>query len=155
MAAAEGARPALVQEDYAKVPRFLRIPASALKEHNELEVTIRADSGRRSGMPVVWVGPQSEVEPLYRTEFLLRVGSSAVVTVFSLIVGMFAAVLWISQTDPRPEYRGQRDNLYLYAAIAEFSWALFVGDSLIERPPLPWAYWAIAVNMVLGVWLSA
>ena len=144
-----------IQEDYAKVPRFMHIPANVLKEHNLLEVTIRSDSGRRSGMPVVWVGPQIDVEPLYRKEFLLRVGSSAVVTVFSLIVGLFAAVLWISQTDPRPEHRGKRDNLYLYAAIAEFSWALFIGDSLIERPPLAWAYWSIAVNMVLGVWLSA
>lgn len=142
-------------DDYAKVPRYIRIPPNVLMPHNHLEVVIRSDSGRRSGMPVVWVGPKSDVEPLYSQEFAWRVGSSAVLTMFSLIVGLFAAVLWISQTDPRPEHRGVRDNLYLFAAMAEFSWAFFIGDTLIERPPLPWNYWSIAVNMALGVWLSS
>lgn len=141
--------------DYAKVPRFIRIPPSVLMDHNRLEVEIRSDSGRRSGMPVVWAGPTAEVESLYRGEFALRVGGSAVFTVFSLVVGVFAAVLWLTQTDPRPERRGVRDNLYLYAAVAEFSWAFFIGDTLIERPPLPWAWWSVVVNLVLGVWLSA
>lgn len=141
--------------DYAKVPRFIRIPPSVLMDHNRLEVEIRSDSGRRSGMPVVWAGPTAEVESLHRGEFALRVGGSAVFTVFSLVVGVFAAVLWLTQTDPRPERRGVRDNLYLYAAVAEFSWAFFIGDTLIERPPLPWAWWSVVVNLVLGVWLSA
>lgn len=60
--------------DYAKVPRFIRIPADLLLPHNQLEVVIRSDSGRRSGMPVVWVGPVSGVEDLYRKEFAFRVG---------------------------------------------------------------------------------
>lgn len=141
--------------DYAKVPRFIRIPADLLLPHNQLEVVIRSDSGRRSGMPVVWVGPVSGVEDLYRKEFAFRVGGSAILAVFSLVVGAFAAVLWISQTDPRPERRGVRDNLYLFAALAEFSWAFFVGDTLIERTPLPWAWWSVVVNMSLGVWMSA
>ncbi len=141
--------------DYAKVPRLIRIPPSVLKARNVLEVVLRCDSGRRAGMPEVWVGTTQTVEPLYRTEFALRVGGSAVFTVFSLVVGAFAAVLWLTQTDPRPEYRGMRDNLYLYAALAEFSWAFFIGDTLIERPPLPWTGWSVLVNLVLGVWLSA
>lgn len=141
--------------DYAKVPRLIRIPPSVLQPHNQLEVVIRSDSGRRSGMPAVWVGPALEVEPLYRQEYALRVGGSAVFTVFSLMVGAFAAVLWLTQTDPRPEHRGVRDNLYLYAAMAEFSWAVFIGDTLIERAPLPWAWWSVVVNLVLGVWLSS
>lgn len=141
--------------DYAKVPRLIRIPPSVLQPHNQLEVVIRSESGRRSGMPAVWVGPTQAVEPLYRQEFALRVGGSAVFTVFSLVVGAFAAVLWLTQTDPRPEQRGVRDNLYLYAAMAEFSWAVFIGDTLIERPPLPWVWWSVVVNLVLGVWLSS
>lgn len=141
--------------DYAKIPRYLRIPPHVLMQQNQLEVVIRSDSGRRSGMPVVWVGPTQAVENLYRQEFAIRVGGSVVLTVFSLLVGIFAAVLWITQTDPRPERRGLRDNLYLFAALAEFSWAFFVGDTLIERPPLPWVWWSMLVNMALGLWLAS
>lgn len=141
--------------DYAKIPRFVRIPPGVLVAHNQLEVTIRSESGRRSGMPAVWVGPKDELEPLYQREFAIRVGGSGVFTVFSLVVGVFAFVLWVSQTDPRPERRGMRDRLYLFAAVAEFSWALFIGDTLIERPPLPWAWWSVVINTVLAVWLSA
>nr|WP_315490289.1 histidine kinase [uncultured Rhodoferax sp.] len=141
--------------DYAKIPRFVRIPPGALLAHNQLEVTIRSESGRRSGMPAVWVGPKDEVDPLYQREFAIRVGGSGVFTVFSLVVGVFAFVLWVSQTDPRPERRGMRDSLYLFAALAEFAWAFFIGDTLIERPPLPWAWWSVAINTTLAVWLCA
>jgi signal transduction histidine kinase len=143
------------RDDYAKIPHFVRIPASVLLPHNQLDVTIRSDGGRRSGMPVVWVGPTEELEPLYWREFVVRVAGGGVLTVFSLMVGAFAFVLWISQTDPRPERRGVRDNLYLFAAMAEFSWAFIIGDTLIERPPLPWSSWSVVINMMLGIWLSS
>jgi signal transduction histidine kinase len=145
----------LVQGDYAKVPRTIRIAPSLLLPRNHLEVTILAESGHRSGMSQVWVGPRDAVDPIYQAEFALRVGGSVVLTAFSLMVGIFSGALWLSQTDPRPEQRGIRDPLYLYAAVAECAWALFVGDSLIERLPLSWPWWSVVTNMALGVWLSA
>ena len=141
--------------DYAKAPRFMLIPPNLLLTHNHLEVTIRSDSGRRSGVPVVQVGPKDELEPTYRREFGLRVVGTGVLSVFSLVVGTLAFVLWVSQTDPRPEQRGVRDSVYLYAALAEFAWAFFVADGLMERPPVPWKWWSIAINMALGIWLSS
>ena len=141
--------------DYAKIPRFVRIPAGVLLPHNQLEITIRSDSGRRSGVPVVWVGPKDELEPVYQQELAIRVGGSGVLAVFSLIVGAFACVLWISQTDPRPDRRGMRDRLYLFAALAEFAWAFFIGDTLVERPPLPWQWWSVATNTALAIWLGS
>ena len=141
--------------DYAKAPRLLLIPPNLLLSDNHLEVTIRSDSGRRSGVPVVLVGPRDELEPAYRKEFGLRVVGTGVLSVFSLVVGTFAFVLWVSQTDPRPELRGVRDSVYLYAALAEFAWAFFVADGLIERPPIHWKWWSIAINMALGIWLSS
>jgi hypothetical protein len=133
----------------------LLIPPNLLLTHNRLEVTIRSDSGRRSGVPVVQVGPRDELEPSYRREFGLRVVGTGVLSVFSLVVGTLAFVLWVSQTDPRPEQRGVRDSVYLYAALAEFAWAFFVADGLMERPPVPWKWWSIAINMALGIWLSS
>ena len=145
-----------VSSDFAKIPRFVSIPPGLLMPlHNQLEITIRSESGRRSGVPSVWVGPKETVEPIYHRAYATRVGGSGVLTVFSLIVGTLAFVLWISQTDPRPEHRGKRDRLYLYAALAEFSWAFFIGDTLIEQPPLPWVWWSVTINMALAIWLSS
>ena len=141
--------------DYAKAPRFLLIPPNLLLTHNHLEITIRSDSGRRAGVPVVQVGPKDEVEPAYRKEFGLRVVGTGVLCVFSLIVGTLAFVLWLSQTDPRPERRGVRDSVYLYAALAEFAWAFLLADGLMERPPVHWTWWSVALNTALGIWLSS
>ncbi len=141
--------------DYAKIPRLVRIPSGVLRPHNQLEVSIHSESGRRSGMPVVWVGPKKDLDHTYQQEFALRVGGYGVLTVFSLLVGAYALVLWISQTDPRPKRRGMRDRLYLFAATAEFSWAFYIADNLIERPPLPWQWWYVAINMALGLWMGS
>lgn len=141
--------------DYAKAPRFLLIPPNLLLTHNHLEITIRSDSGRRAGVPVVQVGPKDEVEPAYRKEFGLRVVGTGVLCVFSLIVGTLAFVLWLSQTDPRPERRGVRDSVYLYAALAEFAWAFLLADGLVEQPPVHWRWWSAGINTALGIWLSS
>ncbi len=141
--------------DYAKIPRLIHIPTGVLLASNQLEVTIHSESGRRSGMPIVWVGPQKDLEPIFQREFALRVGGYGVLTVFSLIVGTFSLLLWVSQTDPRADRRGRRDRLYLFAALAEFSWAFFIADNLIEHPPLPWQWWYVATNMALGVWIGS
>lgn len=58
--------------------------------------------------------------------------------VFSLIVGASSCVLWIWQTDPYPDRRGMRHRLYLFAALADFSWVFLIGDMLVERPSSGW-----------------
>jgi signal transduction histidine kinase len=141
--------------DFAKEPRLLIIPTGLLQAHNRLELAIRADIGRRSGVPVVLLGPKDEVEDRTKLEMDVRLASSVVVTVFSLIFGLFAIVLWVTQTDPRPNQRQTHDNLYLFAALAELSWAFFIGDVFFNKPPFAWVWWAMAVNMALGIWLSS
>jgi signal transduction histidine kinase len=100
------------------------------------------------------LGPIDEIKSRVQFDMDLRLTSSVVVIVFSLLVGLFAMVLWFTQTDPRPKQINNRDNLYLFAAVAEFSWALFVGDTFVSQPPLPWVVWAIVTNLALGLWLS-
>jgi signal transduction histidine kinase len=140
--------------DFAKLPRLIKIPKGLLLLKNQLLLVIRADVGRRSGIPVVLLGPVEEVKSRVQFNMDLRLTSSVVVIVFSLLVGLFAMVLWMTQTDPRPKQDKTRDNLYVFAAIAEFSWAAFVGDTFVSQPPLPWTNWAILTNLALGLWLS-
>ena len=141
--------------DFAKEPRLLIIPTGLLRAHNQLEIAIRADIGRRSGVPVVMLGPRDEVEDRTKLEMDMRVASSMVMTVFSVSFGLFAMVLWVTQTDPRPNQSQSRDNLYLFAALAELSWSFFIGDAFFAKPPVAWVWWAMAKNMALGIWLSS
>jgi signal transduction histidine kinase len=143
------------RSDFAKLPRLINLPKGYLQPKNQLVVAIRSDVGRRSGVPVILLGPVDEVKNRVQLYVDWRLNSSLVVIVFSLLVASFAMVLWVTQTDPRPQQGKKRDRLYLFAAIAEFSWALYVGDTFVASPPLTWVAWAIATNLALGLWLSA
>lgn len=138
--------------DHSQVPRRIALPSGLLREANLLQVRIRADGGRRAGVPVPLVGPAAQVRELYRVAYAWRFTGSLVVVILSLVVGTVALVLWLTQTDPaRPHAR--RDSLYLYAAAAEFSWALRVASVLIEEPPLAWPLWGTLVALALGAWV--
>lgn len=140
--------------DYAKEPRMVTIPAALLQAHNQLEIAIRADISRRSGVPVVVLGPRDEVESRAYVEMDVRLASSLIVTAFSLILGLLAIVLWFTQTDPRPNQPRVRDKLFLFAGLAELSWAFFISDAFFYKPPVTWVWWAVATNLALGLWLS-
>lgn len=63
---------------YTKIPRFVRIPwPGVLLTHDQLEITIRSESGRHSGVPELWVSPKDELEPVYQSELAIRVGAPA------------------------------------------------------------------------------
>jgi len=141
--------------DFAKLPRLINIPKGFLQAKNQLIVSIRSDVGRRAGVPVVRLGPMDEIKRSVQLYMDWRVNSSVVVIVFSLLVAAFAMVLWLTQTDPRPQQGEKRDRLYLYAAVAESSWAMYVGDTFVASPLLPWVAWAILINLALALWLCA
>jgi signal transduction histidine kinase len=138
-------------DDYAKAPRLVDVPAAAVGEHNLLRVQIRADSGRRGGLGTVVIGPDNEVDPLYRADLVEQNGSSLAVMVLSLIVAATALALWLTQQDPRHK-PGRRDPVYLFVCIAELAWALRVGNVLIDQPPLPWRPWSILMVAGLACW---
>ena len=140
-------------DDYGQVPRAMALPPQLLKKNNLLHIRIRADSGRRGGVPIVVVGPDYEVDALYNAEYRWRVTGSEVVVILSLLVGTIALALWFTQTDPTQPGRLRRDPLYLFAGLAELSWALRVGTVLIEQPPLPWSLWGPLSAVALGGWV--
>ena len=139
-------------EDYAKAPQYVSIPTRLLARENVFRVQLRADGGRRGGLATLVVGPASEVRPLYREAFRLRLFASMAVTIFSLMVGAVALVLWATQTDPAQLHTDRRDPVFLFAAVAEICWALRVGDIAIENPPLPWPLWGVVVTAAFAGW---
>lgn len=137
--------------DYAKGPQYVTVPPQLLMSENLLRVVVRADGGRRGGLARPVLGPQSEVWPLYLETYWTRVGASVVIAVFSVLVGGMALALWVTQRDW--QHGGRRDAIYLSAALAEFCWALRVGDVLIERPPLDWPVWGVVVTVAFAGWI--
>ena len=138
--------------DFGLVPRTLALPLHLLKKDNLLRVRIRADAGRRAGVPVVVVGPDHEIDALYKSAHKWRVTSSQVIVVLSLLVSALALALWFTQTEPNHLGHPVRDKLYLFAGLAELCWAWRVSMVLVEQPTLPWLVWGTLYIAALGGW---
>lgn len=137
--------------DYAKAPQYVSVPARLLQPRNELRVVVAGESGRRGGLSSVFAGPDGEVWPLYDRAYFWRMTASLAVAVFSLLVGAIALILWTTQADRGPG-GWRRDSIYLAAGVAEFCWALRVGDIFIDHPPLPWPAWGVLVTAAFAGW---
>lgn len=138
--------------DVSKAPQYVPVPARLLQRDNLIRIDVRGDGGRRGGLSSVVVGPESEVRPLFDVANRWRMSASLVVAVFSLMMGTMALVLWATQTDPASA-TPVRDSIYLSAGLAEFCWALRVGDIAIEHPPLPWPAWGVVVTAAFAGWI--
>lgn len=142
--------------DSGQVPRYIALPPGLLRSSNQVVVQIRADVGRRAGLAPLHIGPAAEVAPLYHRAHGWRYTGSVVVVCVSLLVGLVALVLWATQheigdgTGP-----ARRDAIYLWAAVAELTWTLRVGDVLIDSPPWPWPWWGLVPVLALAVWAVA
>lgn len=151
----EGDLDSFDKDDYGQVPRLITIPAGLLRLDNTIHVRVRADASRRAGVASSWVGPGEDIQPLYEREHLQRVTGTRVVVVICLLVGTMALALWWTQVNPAQPQGWQRDPLYLFAALAEYSWGLRVGGVLLESPPLSRLWWDILAIETLGVWVGA
>ena len=138
--------------DYSKGPQYVSIPARLLQTDNVIRIRLRADGGRRGGLSSLVVGPDDEVLPLFEQADRWRMSASLVVAVISMLLGTLALVLWATQfeagTGPT-----ERDSIYLSAGVAEFCWALRVGDIAIEHPPLPWPAWGVVMTAAFAGWI--
>ena len=144
--------------DYAKEPHYIAISPGLLRPDNLLHVRIRADVGRRGGLALVTLGPEEEVQALFRHEYLWRTAGSSAVVILSLLVGLGALALWATQVDPSVSgrrKRPRRDRLYLFAGVAELCWTVSVSDAIIESPPLPWPWWGMVVITAAIVWVCS
>ena len=137
--------------DYSLLPCYVILPSEWLRSHNLLQVHVRADTGRRGGLAQVTVGPVDAVYEEYSKFYGWTAVAAAIVAMFSLVVGVIALSLWVTQVD-RSESGRRRDPLYLYAGLAEVVWSIGVGYVLVERPPLPWPWWGLISIFSLGTW---
>jgi signal transduction histidine kinase len=138
--------------DYSKAPQYVSIPAQLLQPDNVIRIHVRADGGRRGGLSSLVVGPDDEVQPMFEVASRWRMSASMAVAIFSLLVGTLALVLWATQLEAGAG-SATRDSIYLSAGVAEFCWALRVGDIAIEHPPLPWPAWGVVMTAAFAGWI--
>lgn len=143
--------------DYAKAPRFVPVPATLLRRgENQLQVRIRADTGRRAGLSTLVMGPADDVRgELFTSAYAWRFTGSVLLAAFSLVVGLTAFALWLTQLDTSAVGGVRREGVYLWAALAEFCWALRVGDGAIPNPPLPWIAWGMLMTACYSGWAAS
>ena len=143
--------------DYAKAPIYLPIPAQLLHPgENLLQIRIRADSGRRAGLAVPTIGPAVPVRgSLFASAYAWRFTGSVLLSAFSIVVGAISLGLWFTQADTTGAGRPRREPLYLWAALAEFCWALRVADGAIREPPLPWVAWGVLMTACYSGWAGS
>ena len=141
--------------DYAKAPRYIELPMQLLQSDNLFRIVIRADSGRHSGLAPLLVGPDNEIRKYYEEDYRWQVAASLTVVVLSLLVGVAALMLWLTQADPTQLGWRRRDSLYLYACLAELAWALRVADKLIDNPPVSWLWWNPLMAMCAACWVCS
>lgn len=130
--------------DFAKEPRFIAIPKALLRGDDLLEITIRAQALRRGGLSIVYFGVESDVEREFSAAYRWRINGSLIVVCISSVVGLFALLLWSQQRDP----------LFMIFGVAELVWAFRVGDVLIDRPPLGWPAWGVAVAFAYALYVG-
>ncbi|RYY94989.1 MAG: histidine kinase, partial [Comamonadaceae bacterium] len=141
--------------DYAKAPRALVVPARLLQAgDNLIEIELRADTGRRAGLSRVTLGPSDQVLRLHGRDFAIQFTGSVLLVGFSALVGAIALALWLTQVDIAAPGRPRREQLYLWAALAEFFWALRVADGVIISPPLPWVAWGMLMTACYSGWAA-
>jgi signal transduction histidine kinase len=142
--------------DFAKVPRYLVVPASLLQQRNLFLIKVRADVGRRGGLSPLFVGPEAKVHPRYLGDYRLRSTGTLVVVVVSLLVGLVALSIWATQRYPTfPGGGGGRDALYLNAGLAEICWTVSAANAIWDHPPVDWPWWGVLTAGALAAWVGS
>ncbi len=139
-------------EDYAKAPQYVLIPAQLLQRENLFRIILHADGGRRGGLSAMLVGPEVEVREHYNGLYRWRVTGSIVVSVFSLVVGVIALLLWVTQVEAVPAAAPRRVGLYLSAGVAEMCWMLRLSDTALTDPPVAWPWWGVLQTLAYAGW---
>ena len=143
------------EQDYAMQPVLYSLPSGLLRsQENQLQISVRTDMGRRGGLSSVFIGPHSQVQPLYAYDYRWVVLGTVFAVFFSLAIAFIALVLWFLQVR-LGSYRREGDVLYAYLIVAELAWAVRAGGVLMTDPFFPWPYSGIIGVVAIALWAPA
>lgn len=130
--------------NYSNEPLLVRLPPALVRPHgNVVVIQVIGQPRREAGLSTVWVGNDTELEPLYEHAMNAQVRGSWFVVSASLVMGLLGVlVAWRT-----------RQSMYGWFALANLVWAWRVGALSVHQPGI-WAnalHWAYEVTYSIFV----
>ena len=120
--------------DTSVLPFAVELPASLLSwplVNNRLEIEVRGQLLRKSGLSDVVLGPRLGVQARHDTVFAWQVYATWMVAACSLLLALLSGLMW-SQN---------RERVFGLLAIACLAWTLRLGLTPLVNPHMPFALW--------------
>ncbi|HET7773013.1 MAG TPA: ATP-binding protein, partial [Burkholderiaceae bacterium] len=131
--------------NYNLTPHWITLPAQVTAGSNQLDVVITGAPLGAPGLADFYIGPQSELRPMYERRWLLQNGAITALFSLMIIMAFVAGLLWW-HTRTAPD---------LWFAAASLAWAGYLAYELYVDPPLPATAWYLvhAITFHLFLWL--
>lgn len=120
--------------DTSLVPQIVQLPRDWLNSDlrsTRLEIEVRGQPLRKSGLSLVHVGPADVLTQRYNQLMWWQVYATWMVAACSLMLGLMALLLWLNT----------HERLFGLLAAATFAWTIRLGLTALEAPPMPFEVW--------------
>lgn len=120
--------------DTSLVPQIVYLPRAWLAEEprsNRLEIEVRGQPLRKSGLSLLQVGDATVLKQRYDQLMWWQVYATWMVAAVSLMLGLMSLLLWLNT----------RERLFGLLAAATFAWTVRLGLTPLETPPMSFEVW--------------
>ncbi len=120
--------------DTSVLPYAVDLPARLLAwplANNRLEIEVRGQALRRSGLSAVVLGPRAEVLARHATVFAWQVYATWMVAACSLLLALLCGLMWLQN----------KERVFGLLALASLAWALRLTLTPLVNPHMPFALW--------------
>lgn len=120
--------------DTSLVPQIVQLPRPWLADDasaNRLEIEVAGQPLRKSGLSLVHVGDADALTQRHAQLMWWQVYATWMVAAVSLMLGLMSLLLWLNT----------RERLFGLLGAAAFSWAVRLGLTALETPPMSFEVW--------------
>ena len=120
--------------DTSLVPQIVSLPRvwlAGAPENNRIEIEVRGQPLRKSGLSLVHVGDADALVKRHADLMWWQVYVTWMVAAVSLMLGLMSLLLWLNT----------RERLFGLLAAATFAWAVRLGLTPLETPPMSFELW--------------
>ncbi|MGH6626282.1 MAG: ATP-binding protein [Burkholderiaceae bacterium] len=120
--------------DTSVVPHLVDLPAELIRpaaQDNRLEVEVRGQLLRKSGMSPISIGPREALQARYQRVFWWQVHATWMVVACSVVLALLSGLIWLQSREP----------VFAFLSAASVAWALRLALSPLVNPPMPFELW--------------
>ncbi|MFZ6758476.1 ATP-binding protein [Undibacterium sp. Ji50W] len=129
------------KKDFVQTPHMFHIAKHILNVGiNHITVTVAGEAARYAGLSEVWVGPLTEINPMFEQRMAWQVGGSlATISICMFLSLLFCGFGWAS---------GSRT--YVIFGLSALLWGFRTSYALTTEPVLPYKWWGWIIDMAYG-----